>query len=106
MAGLSVSALTGEGLGTLREALAGWVRRRLASDGDEGGLVSTARQIQLLADAERGLRDGLEVIEGGAPIEIALVSLQTTLRRLAELLGIEVDDAVLDRIFSTFCVGK
>jgi tRNA U34 5-carboxymethylaminomethyl modifying GTPase MnmE/TrmE len=37
---------------------------------------------------------------------VALVDLRDALTRAAELLGPELGDAVLDRIFATFCVGK
>jgi tRNA U34 5-carboxymethylaminomethyl modifying GTPase MnmE/TrmE len=43
---------------------------------------------------------------GPQPLEVALVELREGLRGTAGLLGIELGDAVLDRIFSTFCVGK
>lgn len=38
-------------------------------------------------------------------VEIALVDLGEALAGANAILGIEVDDAVLDRIFSTFCLG-
>ena len=40
------------------------------------------------------------------PLEAALVDLKLALHQIGQILGIEVGDAVLDRIFSTFCVGK
>ena len=47
--------------------------------------------------------DGLE---SGMPIEAVLVDLRDALLELERVLGIDADDAVLDRIFATFCVGK
>ena len=41
-----------------------------------------------------------------APIEVALVDLREAFASASAIRGIEVVDAVLDRIFSTFCLGK
>ena len=41
-----------------------------------------------------------------APLEAALVDLRDALASASDILGIEVGGAVLDRIFSTFCLGK
>jgi len=38
--------------------------------------------------------------------EVAAMELQAGLRSVGELLGENVDEAVLDRIFSEFCIGK
>jgi tRNA U34 5-carboxymethylaminomethyl modifying GTPase MnmE/TrmE len=35
-----------------------------------------------------------------------LVDLRAALLGLGDILGVSADDAVLDRIFATFCVGK
>jgi tRNA U34 5-carboxymethylaminomethyl modifying GTPase MnmE/TrmE len=35
-----------------------------------------------------------------------MVDLQEALREVAGILGQSVDDAILDKIFSTFCIGK
>jgi len=40
------------------------------------------------------------------PIEIPLLDLREALAQASALLGVDVGDAVLDRIFATFCVGK
>jgi len=104
--GVRVSALTGEGLGELKATLSSWVCRRLALDGDEGGLVATARQVCLLEEITRDFDQSVAAIESDAPIEAVLVPLRGALSGCDDVLGVDVDDAVLDRIFSRFCVGK
>ncbi len=47
-----------------------------------------------------------EVALAEAPLEVALVDLREALAGASAILGIEVGDAVLDRISSTFCLGK
>jgi tRNA modification GTPase len=100
-----VSAVTGEGIEALRERLAREVDLRAGAAGDEGGIVASIRQIELL----RALHSALTASEaalGGAPLEVALVDLKEALTCSGAILGIDVGDTVLDRIFSTFCLGK
>jgi tRNA modification GTPase len=54
-----------------------------------------------VAAAERSL----EAVSQGAH-ELAAAELQAALRRIGELLGEQIDDDVLDRIFAEFCIGK
>jgi tRNA modification GTPase len=104
--GLHVSALTGLGMDRLVEELGAWIDRRVATDGDEGGIVATLRQIELLEGAERSLARGALALREGVPIEAALVDLREALAVSGTVVGLGVEEAVLDRIFSTFCLGK
>ena len=100
-----VSAITGEGLEALRECLTREVERRAGASGDEGGIVASVRQIELL----ESLRAQLVAAETGlaeAPLEAALVDLNGALASAGRILGLDISDAVLDRIFSSFCLGK
>jgi tRNA modification GTPase len=100
-----VSVITGEGMEALRECLTREVERRAEASGDEGGIVASVRQIDLL----ELLRAQLDAAEGAlaeAPLEAALVDLNGALAAAGRILGVDVSDAVLDRIFSSFCLGK
>jgi tRNA modification GTPase len=102
---VAVSALSGAGLDALAGCLAKEVGRRAVSLGDEGGIVASLRQMELLEGLARALGSGAAAL-ASAPLEVALVDLREALGRASSLLGVEVRDAVLDRIFSTFCLGK
>lgn len=39
-------------------------------------------------------------------IDCILVDIKQALRRLADITGEDVDEAIVDRVFSKFCVGK
>jgi tRNA modification GTPase len=100
---LAVSALTGNGVDRLVHRLCREVETRI--DGDEGGLIASLRQMEGLDLLERTLTAAGQAL-GSAPVEVALVDLRDALGQVSALLGMEVGDAVLDRIFATFCLGK
>ena len=102
---LAVSSLTGAGLDAMVARLTDKVRGRASVEGDEGGIVASLRQIELL-DALRRALDAGERALTEAPLEVALVDLRAALAHADALLGVNTGDAVLDRIFSTFCLGK
>ena len=102
---IAVSAVTGEGVDVLLERFGSEVARLIGDDGDERQIAATLRQRAALEDIEQSLRAAERAL-GTMPAEIALVDLHEALTRTSDVLGLEVGDAVLDRIFATFCVGK
>jgi len=102
---LAVSATTGAGIAALTRALAAEVTRLIGDDGDDGHLAATLRQRARLEALEHDLRRATEAL-AAMPLDVALVDLHAALAEVSSLLGVEVGDDVLDRIFATFCVGK
>lgn len=100
---LDVSALTGAGIDRLVHRLCREVEAR--ADGEGGGVIASVRQMDALAALEHALDRAGRALRK-EPVEVALVDLRDALARVSELLGVEVGDAVLDRIFATFCLGK
>jgi tRNA modification GTPase len=100
------SALNELGIEGLRKCLAAWVRERLSTDAEEGGMVASLRVIGRLKEAQIGLDLAGAGLGTGMPLEAVLIDLRVALSALDETLGCQADDAVLDRIFATFCVGK
>lgn len=102
---VEISALTGEGLDRLEQAvldlvLGGGVRT-------EGETVTQARHHELLERTEEALLRARELLKEAFPsYELVAVELQEALRALGEITGEEVGEAVLDQIFSRFCIGK
>ncbi|NHF72936.1 tRNA uridine-5-carboxymethylaminomethyl(34) synthesis GTPase MnmE [Paracoccus xiamenensis] len=93
----AISSLTGAGVDRLLEQVFDSLRRRLATS----GVASHARQ----AEAMQAAVDALDLPEGLAP-ELLAEAMREALHHLQRLVGkIDVDD-YLDRVFSTFCVGK
>jgi len=97
---LAVSAQNGSGLDQLRERLSSGLippesDLALTSVRQQEGI---AKAVEALERAEEQLRrDGWD---------IASVELMNARRSLEEVLGVVTDEAVLDTLFSSFCVGK
>lgn len=101
---IRTSAKHGEGLENLRDAILETARFDPA--GFESGLVVNARQGELLDQAKTSIDRGIGVLEEGLGAEMAAVDLRECVHRLGVLVGKEIGDAVLDHVFSRFCIGK
>jgi tRNA modification GTPase len=64
------------------------------------------RQFESLLRAESALAKVMETVETGMPLDFWTIDLRTAAAALGELTGETVSEAVLDRIFSKFCIGK
>jgi tRNA modification GTPase len=103
--GLSTSARTGAGLVELRSALLAAVGVGGGED-EDGVIVTSERQRQLLAQAADRFQTAHAALIGGAPVEMAALDVRDGTRCLAQLVGVEVGEAVLDELFARFCIGK
>jgi len=96
----AVSALTGDGLPALRNALTDWARSVLRPG--EPALLGHARHREAFDDAALALRRAAMTED----LVLRADDLRTAAQALARVAGrVDVDD-VLDRIFSQFCIGK
>jgi tRNA modification GTPase len=94
------------GIAVLRRLLEGWVEERVAGDAEEGGIVASLRVTERLEEVKSSLEKAISGLERGMPLEAVLIDLRAALQALDETTGGQADDAILDRIFATFCVGK
>jgi len=103
---VEVSTRSERGVELLLERLARDVEERAAAAGDEGGIVASLRQLELIGALAEALASSVEALRGEVPLEAALVDLRQSLRLTGEILGVDVADAVLGHIFARFCLGK
>jgi tRNA modification GTPase len=94
------------GIDALRGLLVAWIEERLAGDAEEGGIVASLRVTERLEEVTSSLEEAISGLERGMPLEAVLIDLRAALHALDETTGGQADDAILDRIFATFCVGK
>lgn len=104
---IPVSAETGSGLKSLLTAIVTVIDRRQGTVPGDLPILTRARHRRALESAHREVTQFLESWRRQKlPVTIAAVHLRTAVSELEELVGtFDVDD-VLDRLFSSFCVGK
>ncbi len=99
-----VSSLRETGLDELKDVICTHLPR---PDLVEGTGLLRRRHHDLMSRVEKRTREAADVLdEESALAECSAAGLHEALGALAELLGEEVDDAVLDHIFAEFCIGK
>ena len=74
----------------------------LASD----SLLSNVRQISALERCNTALKQASESIKLGMPWDILSIDLREALRNVSEITGHNVQESLLEDIFSRFCIGK
>lgn len=102
---LPVSALTGAGIEQLRHA----IMETIAPVGrleQEGGFITSLRHEQLLRESGEALAQARTATNVGIPHEMILLDLYAALRPIDAITGATTADDILNRIFSTFCIGK
>ena len=100
---MPTSALTGEGIGALRERILALATGGAAS---EPGLLTSLRHQQAIAAARSALADAAQANFSKIPDEMILIDLYRALWALDSLTGQTTPDDILNLIFSTFCIGK
>lgn len=103
--GMPVSALTGEGIPELRKAIVDAIAPRGRIE-QEGGFITSLRHEQLLRESQEALQQALTANSLGIPHEMLLLDLYAALRPIDAITGATTADDILNRIFSTFCIGK
>jgi tRNA modification GTPase len=102
---MRVSALTGEGIPELRRE----ILRRLAPEGlsaPESGSITSIRHEALLRDSLEALENAERAVQFQIPHEMFLLDLYAALKPVDAITGATTADDILNRIFSTFCIGK
>jgi len=96
-----VSAVTGEGLGELREEL-----DRICFGERVGGeaMALNSRHLEAIGEAREALERAMACSEQGA--EVVAMELREAVDRLGEVLGKVSPEEVLGRVFGKFCIGK
>src|SRR5690606_20144697 len=101
---VAISTRTGEGIAELEARLHDLA---LAGSGaaSEPALV-TVRQHDALRRSLAAVEAAQDAHALGLPLDLLAVDVRTALHAVGEVTGEDVDEAVLDEIFSRFCIGK
>jgi tRNA modification GTPase len=104
-AAIPISASTGANLATLRQRILATIAPGGLLEASDG-FVTSLRQQTLLEDARANLDRARTAIEASIPHEMLLLDLYAALRAMDGVSGATTADDILNRIFSTFCIGK
>ena len=101
---IPVSALTGQGIETLKESAI----NLLAPGGEtHGAFITSLRHENLLTEATAMLDKAKAATTAGLPHELLLLDLYCALQPIDAITGVTTaDDVCLNRIFSTFCIRQ
>jgi len=99
------SSHTGEGIGALCAA----IRDALNSDAVASGKIVSAtadRCKESIRLAEAAIARAIHLVQTSAGNELVAAEIRSTLDELGKVVGAVYTDDLLDRIFSSFCIGK
>ncbi len=102
---VNISALTGQGLDRLREAVRAWCGSS-SQEPSEAAAVTRLRHAEALGRTRTSLQQAMSSIEADQPAECVAMDLRVAADALGELTGAITTEDVLNRIFSEFCIGK
>lgn len=100
---LAVSAVNGNGLEELRTAILNAIG---ATEPQETGFITSLRHEQLLQESLDAVDRALVAVGHHMPHEMLLLDLYAALQPIDAITGATTADDILNRIFSTFCIGK
>jgi tRNA modification GTPase len=93
----------GEGVGAVRDLLESWSERFRPSVDD---LAVNGRQRELLEAISQGLDRVSDGLQRGEMMELLAEEIRLVHGHLSVLIGETTPDDVLERVFSSFCIGK
>lgn len=102
----AVSAMTGAGLSQLIQLISRVISARYSGISMEAPVLTRERQRYAVETARDEVAAFGRAWDEGVPATVAAVHLRVATSALADVMGaVDIED-VLDRLFSTFCVGK
>lgn len=102
---VSASALTGIGISEIE----GQIERMVDAFNplaDEDFVAISARHATALEEAIENLRTGLDLLQKNDPVELVASHLRDSLHSLGKITGKVDNEAMLDKLFASFCIGK
>ena len=102
---VEVSCVTGLGVEALKDRIAAWVGEGIVT-GDSAAVAISARHHEALRRADEALGRALQALVEGIPLDFVALEVRVAVDAIGEVVGRTTTEDLLDRIFSTFCLGK
>ena len=97
------SAVTGEGMGKLKELL---YDKSFSERGEDAAFLIEERHYDALRRSKDALRRAIVACETCAPLDLIGIDVKAAWDALGELTGETATEAIINEIFEKFCVGK
>src|SRR5699024_11443625 len=102
---LTTSLVNDEGLDQLEMALSDiFFQENIMVENNM--VLSNARHIQLLNQAQKTLEDARDALQMHLPLDMVQIDVTRTWELLGEIVGDTASESLIDQLFSQFCLGK
>ncbi len=75
-------------------------------ENDSTNIITNKRHSDILTKALISLENCIRSIDDGFSIDFLAIDINDAYELLSEILGLNIDEEILDKIFSSFCLGK
>lgn len=75
-------------------------------DNESNNIITNKRHEVKLTEARNSLNMAINSIDNGLSIDFLSIDIMDAYEHLSEILGLNIDEEILDKIFSSFCLGK
>lgn len=103
---IETSIVKNEGMNQLGETISKMFFEEGIENNQNSVMVTNARHIGLLHQADEALGDVLKGIAAGMPVDLVQIDMTRCWDLLGEITGDSYQDELLDQLFSQFCLGK
>jgi tRNA modification GTPase len=103
---LNISAKNGDGLEKLFSLIKKFFLGGELGAGGEEEIITRERHRDLLQNGVNFIEKAMAALQNGVPEDLVSVELRAAYIALGEILGVEIGDDIVDRIFEEFCLGK
>lgn len=69
-------------------------------------MVAATRHKEALSKAQDALSEAVQAIRSGIPMDLVTIDVNSAWTALGEITGDTLQEDLVDRIFSGFCIGK
>jgi tRNA modification GTPase len=101
---IEISAKTGNGLESLKDSI-----KQLFFSGEvtsKDTMITNARHKEALVRAKESCNQALSALRNTSAIDLASIDVRNAWMSLGEITGETLEEDIIDKIFSEFCIGK
>lgn len=103
---ITASMTKHEGINDLSDAISHLFFNEGIESNQNNIMVTNARHIGLLRQADAALGDVLKGLDDGMPVDLVQIDMTRAWDLLGEITGDSYQDELIDQLFSQFCLGK